>query len=76
MPKFNIYNDQTYSADHVRYYQEVMPYWFLDDDVLCRMFPASMGDAVLRWFTRLPVGKIDNFRELAEQFTARFIINN
>lgn len=53
-----------------------MAYWFSDDDVMCQMFPASLGDTTLRWLTRLPPSQIDNFRELAEQFTARFIINS
>lgn len=52
-----------------------MAYLF-SDDVMCSMFPASLGDAALRWFTRLPAGQIDNFRVLAEQFTARFITNS
>lgn len=40
------------------------------------MFLGSLGDASLRWFTRLPAVQIDNFRELAEQFTAMFITNS
>lgn len=42
---------------------------------MSRMFPASLGDTTLRWFNKLPLRKIDNFKELVEQFTARFIIN-
>lgn len=41
-----------------------------------RMVPTSLGDAALRWFTQLPARQIDNFKELVEQFTARFITNN
>ena len=40
------------------------------------MFPASLGDTALRWFDKLPPGKINSFRELAEQFTAYFITNS
>ena len=43
---------------------------------MCIMFPASLGDTALRWFDKLPPGKIDSFRELAEQFAARFITNS
>lgn len=43
---------------------------------MCRMFLASLGDTALRWFDKLPPGKFDSFRELAKQFTARFIINS
>lgn len=52
-----------------------MAYWFFDDAMMCRMFPASLGDAALRWFTRLLAGQIDNFWELVEQFRAKFITN-
>lgn len=40
------------------------------------MFPASLGDTTLGWFDKLSPGKIDNFKELDEQFTARFITNS
>ena len=43
---------------------------------MCRMFLVNLGDATLRLFTRLPIGQIDNFRELAEQFTTMFITNS
>lgn len=75
MPEFNIYNGQTDPVDHVRYYLQVMAYWFFDDDVMCRMFPASLENATLRWFTRLLTGENENFIELAEQLIARFITN-
>lgn len=53
-----------------------MAYCFSNDDAMCRMFPASLGDVALRWFTRMLAGQIGNFRELAEQFMARFITNS
>lgn len=43
---------------------------------MCKMFHASLGNAALRWFTQLLAGQMDNFRELVEQFTARFITNS
>ena len=64
--KFNVYNGQTDPADHVHYYKHVMDYWTSDDAVMCRMFPASLGDSTLRWFTKLSGGQIDNFIELSE----------
>ena len=75
-PKFTVYNGRTDPVDHVYYNQQVMAYWFLDDVVMCRMFPTILGDVALKWFTRLPAGKIDSFRELAELFMARFITNS
>ena len=53
-----------------------MSYWSYDEPLMCRMFPSSLGDVETRWFLKLSAGQIDNFRELAEQFIARFIINS
>ena len=71
-----MYDGKSDPADHIRYYQQVMAYWVYDDAVMCRMFPSSLGHSALRWFYRLPQGGIDNFRELAELFMARFITNS
>ena len=43
---------------------------------MCRMFPSNLRDVATRWFSKLPKSQIDNFRELAEQFMARFITNS
>ena len=53
-----------------------MAYWRNEKALMCRTFPVSLGDITLRWFDKLPPGRIDSFRELAEQFMARFITNN
>lgn len=58
------------------YYQQLMAYWISNNAVMCRLFLISLGETTLRWFTRLLVGKINNFRELAKQFTVRFITNS
>ena len=75
-PKFNIYDGRSDPADHVRHYKQMMAYWRNEEALMCRMFPKSLGDTALRWFDKLHSGKINNFRELVEQFTARFITNN
>lgn len=74
--KFNTYNGRSDPANHVRHYKQVMAYWRNEEALMSRMFPASLGDTTLRWFDKLPLGKIDSFRELSEQFTARFITNS
>lgn len=54
----------------------MMAYWFSNDAAMCIMFPESLGDAALKWFTRLPADQINNFRELVKQFTTRSITNS
>lgn len=60
----------------MKYYQQVMAYWISDNVVICRMFPASLGESALKWFTWLPANQIESFKELVEKFTVRFINNN
>ena len=60
----------------MRHYKQMMAYWRNEEAFMCRMFPTSFGDTTLRWFDKLPSSRIDSFRELAEQFTTRFITNN
>ena len=38
--------------------------------------PVQLKRCGNRWFLKLPAGQIDSFRELAEQFIARFITNS
>lgn len=73
---FNTYDGRSDFVDHVRHYKQVMAYWRNEEVLMCRMFQASLGDTTLRLFNKLPPGKIDSFREQAEQFTTRFITNN
>lgn len=75
-PAFKIYNDRSDPVDHVRRFQHAMSYWSYDEALMYRMFPSSLGGGATRWFFRFPVGQIDSFKELIEQFTARFIMNN
>ncbi|XP_057471058.1 uncharacterized protein LOC130759855 [Actinidia eriantha] len=52
-----------------------MALWNHMDALMCRVFLSSLGDLVLKWFDRLPLGSIENFYQLAESFIARFVIN-
>ncbi|XP_028088139.1 uncharacterized protein LOC114288747 [Camellia sinensis] len=42
---------------------------------MCKVFPSSLGETGLRWFDRLPAGSIYGWKQLSEEFLARFVSN-
>ena len=42
---------------------------------MCKIFPSSFGETGLRWFERLPAGLIHGWKQLSEEFLARFVSN-
>ncbi|XP_028115676.1 uncharacterized protein LOC114313495 [Camellia sinensis] len=42
---------------------------------MCKVFPSSLGEIGLRWFDRLPAGLIRGWKQLSEEFLARFVSN-
>ena len=44
----------------------------LNDALMCRVFPSSLGPTALRWFNRLRKGSIHSFGELIQEFEVRF----
>ena len=43
---------------------------------MCKIFPLSLGDLALKWFSRLKPRSIHSFRELAGSFVTRFVANS
>ncbi|XP_028085048.1 uncharacterized protein LOC114286151 [Camellia sinensis] len=42
---------------------------------MCKVFPSSLGEFGLRWFNRLLAESIYNWKQLSEEFLARFVSN-
>ncbi|KAI8572478.1 hypothetical protein RHMOL_Rhmol01G0202200 [Rhododendron molle] len=40
---------------------------------MCKMFPSSLGKVALSWFHKLGPNTIRGWRQLGEEFTARFL---
>ena len=43
------------------------------DAMMCRLFPASLGDLGLQWFSQLPPRSINSYSDLCCAFLARFV---
>ena len=42
-------------------------------DLMCKVFPTSLGPVAMRWFDSLAEGSIHSFEELTRSFGARFL---
>ena len=76
IPKLRIYNGTSDLADHVQHFQHSMALWVGNEPLMCKVFPSSLGDLALKWFSRLKPRSICNFRELAGSFVTRFMTNS
>ena len=47
---------------------------FIDEALMCNIFPSSLGPVAMRWFNVLRANSIDSFKKLTRAFGARFII--
>ncbi|XP_028079416.1 uncharacterized protein LOC114281164 [Camellia sinensis] len=52
-----------------------MSLWSRDEALMCKVFPSSLGETRLQWFDRLPTGSIRGWKQLSEEFLARFVSN-
>ncbi|XP_028090903.1 uncharacterized protein LOC114291074 [Camellia sinensis] len=52
-----------------------MSLWSRDEALMCKVFPSSLGETGLRWFDRLLAGSIHGWKQLSEEFLARFVSN-
>ena len=44
-----------------------------DEDLMCKIFPSSLGPIAMRWFNGLKPNSIDSFKKLTQSFGVRFI---
>ena len=73
---FTIYNDNTDPMEHVSQFNQTMAIHFKNEALMCKVFPSSLGPAVMRWFNDLKADSIDSYRQLTQAFGSRFITNN
>ena len=45
----------------------------MNEALMCKVFPSSLGPVAMRWFDGLGVGSIDSFKELTRAFESCFI---
>ncbi|KAL6312808.1 hypothetical protein AAG906_022536 [Vitis piasezkii] len=55
------------------HYRQLMTLDIGNDELLCKVFPASLQGQALSWFHRLPPNSVDNFRDLSEAFVGQYL---
>lgn len=65
IPKLRVYDGTLDPADHVQHFQYSMALWIGSEPLMCKVFPSSLGDLALKWFSCLNPRSIHSFQELA-----------
>ncbi|XP_028114251.1 uncharacterized protein LOC114312001 [Camellia sinensis] len=74
-PKFTSYDGKSDPLTHISHYRQMMSLWNRDEALMCKVFPSSLGETRIQWFDRLPAGSIHGWKQLSEEFLARFVSN-
>ena len=72
-PTFAMYNSRTDPVKHVSRFKQKMAVYSQDEDLMCRVFPSSLGPMLMRWFDGLRTNSISSFKKLTQSFYSRFI---
>ena len=63
-PTFAMYNGRTDPVEHISQFKLKMVVHSQDEDLMCRVFPSSLGPMPMRWFDRLKTNSISSFKKL------------
>ena len=72
-PTFTMYNSRTDPMEHVSHFNQTMVVLSKNESLMCKVFPSSLGPAVVKWFDGLREGLVNSFKELTRVFGARFV---
>ena len=73
IPPFAMYNGSSDPYNHMLHYNQAMILNAGDDQLLCKVFPASLKGPALAWFHKLPRGSINTFGELWATFVSQYL---
>ena len=59
--------------EHVSHFSQKMAVHSKDEDLMCKIFPSSLGPMAMRWFNGLKANYIDSFKKLTQSFDTHFI---
>jgi len=75
MPSIELFDETTDLDDHLDVYKVQMYVQDMDDPTCCRYFPATLKGIAQKWFNGLSCRSITCFFQLAEMFSAHFIVS-
>ena len=71
IPPFAMYDGSSDPYDHMLHFNQAMIFNAGDDQLPCKVFPASPKGPHLAWFHKLPKGSINTFAELWTAFVSQ-----
>ena len=73
IPPFAMYDGSSDPYDHMLHFNQAMILNAGDDQLLYKVFPASVKGLALAWFHKLPRGSINTFGELWAAFISQYL---
>ena len=61
-PTFTIYNGNTDPVEHVSQFNQRMAVHSKNKELMCKVFPSSLGPTAMRWFNGLKADSVDLYR--------------
>ena len=68
-----MYNGRIDPMEHVSHFNQRMDVHSMNEALMYKVFPSSLGLMAMRWFGSLGVGSINSFKELTQAFGSCFI---
>lgn len=75
IPIFEKYGGKGDPSNHVNAYTTLCSDFFLDDKLLAKLFPRTLKDTTLEWFSSLPNNSICSFNELVDAYINNFQVH-
>jgi len=68
----NLYDGSTDPDEHLNIFRTQMTLYTTDQTVWCKVFPTSLREGPLGWFTELPSNSVTSFKVLETKFTMQY----
>ena len=68
-----MYNGRIDPMEHVSHFNQRMDVHSMNEALMYKVFPSSLGLMAMRWFDSLGAGSINSFKELTQAFGSCFI---
>ena len=75
-PAFTFYNGNIDPVEHVSQFNQRMADHSKNEELMCKVFPSSLGPVAMRWFNGLKANSLDSYRQLTQAFGFRFVTNS
>ncbi|XP_023919235.1 uncharacterized protein LOC112030801 [Quercus suber] len=73
LPQLEFYDGTKDPLDHIGAFKTILNLQQTPDEVICKLFPATLRGAARVWFSKFPASSIENFEQLSDSFVRHFI---